>query len=219
MLDRMDKGLVNVLFYVPVFLFSLCVHEYAHAWVATVRGDTTPGQLGRLSMHPLAHADMVGTLLLPIICIYNGWPFFGWAKPVPIDARNFKYGRLDMALVAAAGPAANIVLALISAAGLALLARIPLEGSLAETLPRFAAVSIQLNIILALFNLIPIPPLDGYNILRGVLPLRPANLLSRLAPHANLILFLLLFSGGFRILSGPASACYGWLVNAAIGPR
>ena len=213
----MNHGLINVLFYVPVFLFSLCVHEFAHAWVATKRGDPTPGALGRLSMHPLAHADMVGTLLLPIVCIYNGWPFFGWAKPVPIDARNFKHGRRDMALVAAAGPAANVVLALISTAALAVLARVPLQGSLMETLPRFAAVSIQLNIILALFNLIPIPPLDGYNVLQGVLPSRSANQMARLAPHANLLLFLLLFCGGFRILSGPASMCYDWLLSAAVG--
>src|SRR3954470_20795806 len=102
----MHSGLMNVLLLVPVFLFSLCVHEYAHAWVAVRRGDPTPVLMGRLSMHPLAHADWVGTLLLPIICIYNGWPFFGWAKPVPVDARNFRNGRRDMALVAAAGPLA-----------------------------------------------------------------------------------------------------------------
>src|SRR5688572_3811325 len=111
----MPSGLLNVILLVPVFLFSLCVHEWAHAWVATQRGDSTPRDAGRLTLQPWAHADLVGTLLLPILCIYYGMPFFGWAKPVPIDARNMKYGRKDMALVAFAGPLSNVILAVLSA--------------------------------------------------------------------------------------------------------
>src|SRR5688572_21615514 len=106
---QLNPDLLRVVLLVPVFLFSLCFHEFAHAWLATKCGDPTPANEGRLTMHPMAHADLFGTLILPILCIYYGLPFFGWAKPVPIDARNFKRGRTDVAFVAAAGPLANII--------------------------------------------------------------------------------------------------------------
>ena len=106
---------------------SLCFHEFAHAWMAVKRGDPTPKLNGRLSMHPMVHADILGTLILPTLAIYTGAPFFGWAKPVPVDIRNLKYGRKDFALVAAAGPLANIILAFFSTALLFVLVRIPLN--------------------------------------------------------------------------------------------
>jgi Zn-dependent protease len=210
----MPSGFLNVLLLVPTFLFSLSFHEYAHAWVATRKGDRTALNAGRLSLHPMAHADWVGTLLLPIICIYNGWPFFGWAKPVPVDSRNFKNPRRDMALVAAAGPASNVLLAVLSAAWLAVLIRLPAETRLMETLQTFAAVSIQVNLMLAIFNLIPIPPLDGFNILQGVIPKSGALKLARLMPYANTLLILMLLTGGFRIIAYPMRLCYGFLMHA-----
>lgn len=209
----MNDGLLNVLLLVPIFLFSLCVHEYAHGWVASLRGDSTPALEGRLTLSPFAHADLLGTIILPIFCIYYGLPFFGWAKPVPIDARNLKRGRHDMALVAAAGPAANVILAVLSALMLGALVRLPIQADVVDTMRLFAVVSIQVNLMLALFNLIPIPPLDGFMVLQGFLPRRQADKLLELAPMANYILLFLLISGGLRFLALPAQAGFRFLVG------
>lgn len=213
----MPNGLINVLLYVPVFLFSLCFHEFAHAWVANLLGDDTAEREGRLTMHPMAHADVFGTLLLPIICIYNGWPFFGWAKPVPVDSRNLKKAKRDMALVSAAGPAANVLLALIATGGLAILARLTIDTPLfRETLPEFAVIAIQVNIMLTLFNLIPIPPLDGFAILQGFLPRDLAERSMVLHQYANFLLIALLLTGAVNIFLAPASTAYRYLIRAAL---
>ena len=211
----MSQQILRVILLVPVFLFSLCFHEYAHAWVAVKRGDPTPERLGRLSMHPMAHADLLGTILLPIFCISYRMPFFGWAKPVPVDMRNFKYGRLDMALVAAAGPAANVFLALVSTLALALLIRVPSQTTWLVTVQTFAIVSIQVNLMLAFFNLLPIPPLDGFNVLQGFLTASLAHRLATLTRYANLVFFILIFTGGFRIISAPVTNCFNWLLQLA----
>ncbi len=209
----MSPGLLNVLLLVPVFLFSLCVHEFAHGWVATLRGDPTPGKAGRLSLHPMAHADVMGTLLLPILCIYNGWPFIGWAKPVPVDVRYMKNGKWDMALVAAAGPASNVILAMISAVLLGVLVRLPLQHNIVETMQIFAAVSIQVNLMLAFFNLLPLPPLDGFNVLQAFLPPRGVIFLMRHARATNFILLALLFTGGLHYISVPVQFGFRFLIN------
>ena len=209
----MPNGLLNVLLLVPVFLFSLCVHEFAHGWVASLCGDPTPEESGRLTLHPMAHADLWGTLLIPIICIYNGWPFIGWAKPVPVDVTRMKRGRTDMALVAAAGPASNLILALLSTAFLGVRVRLPLEHNLMETLQTFSVVSIQVNLMLAFFNLIPLPPLDGFNVLQGFLPVRAVVTILRYGQHAHLILFVLLFTGGLRFILAPVQIGFRYLVG------
>lgn len=214
----MSQGLVNVLLLVPTFLFSLCVHEFAHAWTAVKRGDPTPQLLGRLSLHPMAHADLFGTLLLPTLCIYYGLPFVGWAQPVPIDVRNLRRGRRDMALVAIAGPASNILLALLATVWLAILVHTPflnahVPDNVMETLQLFGVVSIQVNLALALFNLIPIPPLDGFNIVQAFLPRRVLLQLTRYGRYAGLALMLVLFTGGFQLLRVPLSMCFNFLVH------
>jgi Zn-dependent protease len=211
----MSDPVLRVLFLVPVFLFSLCVHEYAHAWVAVKRGDMTPALMGRLSMHPMAHADIVGTLLLPIICIYNGWPFFGWAKPVPIDYRNMKHGRTDMALVAAAGPVSNFILALLSAGVLAILTRIDGPRHALEIAQVFAVISIQVNLMLGFFNLIPIPPLDGFMIVQGFMTSKMATKFMGMARYGTFALLLLLFTGGLKYLSIPVTKTFKFLVDAS----
>ncbi|MBI4405512.1 MAG: site-2 protease family protein [Deltaproteobacteria bacterium] len=211
----MQDGFFNVVLLVPVFLFSLCVHEYAHGWVAVKRGDATPMLLGRLTLHPMAHADLVGTLLLPIICIYNGWPFFGWAKPVPVDTQNFKHGRRDMALVAFAGPLANIILAILSTVALGFLVRLPLQSKVLQTTELLSVVMIQVNLMLAFFNLIPIPPLDGYRILQGFLSPTAAFQIERLEPYANILLLVLLISGGLQFIGAPVIHVFRWLLFAA----
>ena len=214
----MSPKVLDILLLVPAFLFSLCLHEFAHGWVAERRGDPTARMAGRVSMHPLAHADFFGTFLLPVLCIYFGGPFFGWAKPVPVDPRYFKNPRRDFALVAVAGPVANILLGVLCAIFLGILVRLPIEGVWMQTLQTFTVVSIQINLMLAFFNLIPIPPLDGFNVLQGIVPLPVAQKLWKVSRVATLLLFVLLFTGAFRILSEPVYYCYHLLI-AAVGIR
>ena len=211
----MSTGLINVILLVPVFLFSLCFHEFAHAWVAVKRGDPTPQLMGRLSLHPMAHADILGTLILPTLAIYTGAPFLGWAKPVPVDIRNLKRGRKDYALVAAAGPVANILLALISTTILFILIRLPLQHQVVETIQTFSVVAIKVNLMLAFFNLLPIAPLDGFNVIQGFLPGRAAVFFSKLARFSGLILIFLLLTGGLRYLAIPVNIVFSFLVNLA----
>lgn len=169
--------------------------------------------MGRLSLHPMAHADILGTLILPTLAIYTGAPFFGWAKPVPVDIRNLKRGRKDYALVAAAGPLANIFLALISTGILFVLIRLPLQHKVFETIQIFSIVGIQVNLMLAFFNLLPIAPLDGFNVLQGFLPSRIAFFFSKLARFSGLILIFLLLTGGLRYVAIPVNIAFRFLVN------
>lgn len=210
----MSSNLLNVIILVPIFLFSLSFHEFAHAWVAVRRGDPTPELAGRLSMHPLAHADILGTLILPALAIYTGAPFFGWAKPVPIDIRNLKYGRRDYALIAIAGPTANILLALFTTGILAILVRIPEKNQLMETVQLFSVVNIRVNLMLAFFNLIPIAPLDGFNFIQGIVPKKLSLQLSKLARFSGLILILLLVTGSLRYLAIPVNIVFRFLINS-----
>ncbi len=212
----MASGFLAVVILVPVFLFCLCLHEFAHAWVAYQLGDSSARDQGRLTLHPLAHADMVGTLLLPTVCIYYGLPFFGWAKPVPVDVRNFKHPRRDMALVAAAGPASNLLLAGIAALVLGGAVRtewVVFGSDLSSIVQVLALVSIQVNLFLAVFNLLPIPPLDGFNILQAFIPLRWAAWLYRFSPASSVLLLVLLLSGGLRYLGMPVTHLYRTLVQ------
>ena len=209
----MSSGLLNVILLVPVFLFSLCFHEFAHAWMAVKRGDPTPQLLGRLSMHPMAHADILGTLILPTLAIYTGAPFFGWAKPVPVDIRNLKYGRRDFALIAAAGPLANLILAALTTVFLYFLVRVPMQNSITETLQTFSLVSIQVNLMLAFFNLLPLAPLDGFNVIQGCVPRRIAIVLSKTSQFSGIILILLLLTGSFKYLSIPVQLTFRFLLN------
>lgn len=213
-LRTMSTNLLNVVLLIPVFLFSLCFHEFAHAWVAVKRGDPTPQLLGRLSMHPMAHADILGTLILPALAIYTGAPFFGWAKPVPIEFRNLKYGRRDYALIAAAGPLANILLALVATTLLAVLIRLPFQNQFFETVQLFSLVSIQVNLMLAFFNLIPIAPLDGFNVLQGIVPKRIGVILNKTTQLSGLLLLILLVTGSLRYIAIPVTLVFRFLVSS-----
>ena len=176
---------------VPVFLLALTIHECAHGWVANRLGDPTAKLQGRLTLNPLAHLDIIGTVAIFLIG-------FGWAKPVPVDARYFRQPRRDMVLVAVAGPLSNAVLAVAAAFCFQM---IPWRSILTSesawlVLPiaRVIKTSVYVNVILAVFNLLPIPPLDGSRVVSGLLPMRQAITYSRLEPYGFVILFLLFFS-------------------------
>jgi Zn-dependent protease len=152
-----------------VLIASLSVHEAAHAWAADRLGDPTARALGRLSLNPAVHVDPIGTLLFPLIAMLTNVPLIGWAKPVPVDMRHLKHPRRDFALIAAAGPASNIVMAIIGAIIYAILrtaAPGDIAGRVITTAPREIFLWFTyLNVLLAVFNMIPVPPLDGGNVL------------------------------------------------------
>lgn len=147
----------------PPILIALTLHEFAHAWTANRLGDPTAKNLGRLTLNPLAHLDLVGTILLFIAR-------FGWAKPVPVDPRNFSRPQRDMMIVAAAGPISNLALALFFGVAYQVLQSEQLDGEFSDVLRFMMAYSVVINLVLAFFNLLPVPPLDGSKIIRVFLP-------------------------------------------------
>lgn len=177
-----------------VLLFSLTVHESAHAWTASRLGDQTGRLRGRVSFNPAAHIDPVGTILFPLLAIVTRLPLIGWAKPVPVDFRNLKNPRRDFMMIAAAGPLANVLLAVVAAVAMRLMTLTPAESGVRE-LSGPAITLLELNLLLAVFNLIPVPPLDGGNVLAGLLPDRAANLFDSLRPYGFIILYALIFTG------------------------
>ncbi len=190
----MDMNYGFFIILVPVILFSLTVHEYAHAFVAYRLGDDTAKRQGRLSLNPLVHLDLLGTLLLFIV-------HFGWAKPVPVDPRNFKNPKKDMLLVALAGPVSNILTAIAAAVVLKAVFEnfafggIP-PGSGVDVVVRMLVWFIYIGIVLAVFNMIPIPPLDGSRVLYGLLPDSIAARYARVETYGIFILFAFFLFGG-----------------------
>lgn len=183
-----------VVWILPV-VFAITVHEVAHGWVAKKYGDNTASLLGRLTLNPIKHIDPLGTIIIPglLLLTFTGF-IFGWAKPVPVDARNFKNPRRDMAMVAAAGPIANLLMAIVWA----LIARLGVMiGVEVISLPLIytGVAGISINLVLALINLLPIPPLDGSRILTGMLPARWAWQYNRLERFGFIILLLMLYTG------------------------
>ena len=200
----------NVIFDIAAFLFAISIHESAHAWSANRLGDPTARLLGRISLNPVRHIDLVGTILFPLIGALSGLPLFGWAKPTPVDTRRLRHPRRDDVLVSAAGPASNFLVALV-AVGLLLAIRLasPLGAAFVGNLPYSSEAAeasllttvgllfyrfLLINLLLGVFNLIPIPPLDGSHILAGMLPDRLRYFYDEIGRFGFLLLILLLMT-------------------------
>jgi Zn-dependent protease len=186
--------LQRIIVWILPVVFAITVHEVAHGWIAKKYGDNTADSQGRLTLNPIKHIDLLGTIIIPGLLLITGTGFiFGWAKPVPVDPRNFKNPRADMAVVALAGPVSNLLMAIFWA----LIARVGMTiGSdaamVAEPLIYTGIAGISINLVLALVNLLPIPPLDGSRILSGLLPNYWAWQYNKLERFGFIILLILL---------------------------
>ena len=193
------------LFYLPL-LFSLCVHEFAHGWIAKKRGDLTAFYKGRLTLNPLAHIDYLGTLILPMIFLLTNSPiFFGWAKPVPVDPRAFKNPKNDMFWVAFAGPLSNFFLALVGTFCLTVFYILDSLNilHLNQTFVSMMEMLIYINMLLGVFNLLPLHPLDGGKVMARFLPVRWNFFLETNQNYSYIALIALIFLGGFHYLAKP----------------
>ncbi len=209
----------KIIIWAPPVLLAITVHEAAHGWMARRLGDPTAFMLGRLTLNPLKHIDPVGTVVVPLILLLlPGGFIFGWAKPVPVTWENLRRPKRDMALVALAGPASNLLMAfiwaLIAKLGFSLSATMP---TLAQPMILMAGAGISINAVLMVLNLLPIPPLDGGRIMTGVLPGPLAWKLSRIEPYGFIIIVALLASGLLSQIMGPPIQLLQSLLYGIIG--
>lgn len=189
----MNDTLLLALALIPALVIAIVFHEVSHGWVALALGDPTAKERRRLTFNPIRHVDPIGTIILPGFLALVGAPVFGWAKPVPVDQRRLNNPRFGMMAVAIAGPAMNLLLATVGAVVLGLIARAyPIGATPPELLLTGFAYFIAINIFLALFNLIPLPPFDGSHIVEGLLPDRAARAYARLRPFGFPLLIVLL---------------------------
>ena len=189
-------------------LLALTVHEASHAWAASRLGDPTARLQGRLSLNPAVHIDPIGTVLLPLVAFALNAPIIGWAKPVPVDFRYLRHPRRDFMWIALAGPASNLVLAVLASLLLRALPLMPVSvGAIAivEPLLQFALGFFRVNILLAVFNMIPVPPLDGSNVVAALLPRHLAYQWDQVRPYGIFILYGLMFTGILGVLISPPS--------------
>ncbi len=220
LLARIDVAAVLIQF--AVLLFSLSIHEASHAWAADRLGDYTARYLGRVSLNPIQHIDPIGTIVFPLLQFFTRLPLIGWAKPVPVNPAHLRNPRRDQALISLAGPVSNLLAGISAFVLLAIIKHLsPLANGLlinmviTRSIPHHASAVAPLvgilyfvliiNLALAVFNLIPIPPLDGHWMLYGVLPYNAGRMVERVAPYGFILLYALMFLGIFQVLFIPIS--------------
>ncbi|MEO6565514.1 MAG: site-2 protease family protein [Casimicrobiaceae bacterium] len=217
----MDFSLATIVLWAVPVVLAITLHEAAHGYVARLFGDDTAFLMGRVTLNPIKHIDLIGTILVPGLMLLTsrllvGVPFvFGWAKPVPVNFGNLRHPKRDMIWVAAAGPAVNFAMAF----GWAWLARLAAPSGLfaSTTLYDMAQIGIGVNLVLMVLNLLPIPPLDGGRIVTGLLPLRAARVYSRIEPWGFAVILLLLFVGWLEKLMSPLVRMANFVLNVLTG--
>lgn len=223
-MDGMNLIQLLAIWAIPV-IYAITIHEVAHGWVANRLGDKTAFILGRLTLNPIKHIDPVGTILVPgLLLVMSAGFIFGWAKPVPVNAQNFKRPRRDMALVAAAGPVTNLLMAIFWAM-VAKIGMILLQSGLEQSswegvalgLTYMGRAGIMINLVLGVLNLLPIPPLDGSRVLVNFLPGRIAVLFDRFEPYGFFLLLFLLVIGVLGLIIVPPIAYLYALISGMFG--
>ena len=197
---------MGILIYVVVLLFSVIMHEFAHAYVAYLRGDDTAKYAGRLTLNPIPHIELFGSIILPAMLILLHAPIlFGWAKPVPINGAKFKNPKIDVPLVSAAGPMANVLIAVFSGIGIRIINMIPsFEQGFGGAISSVLYIMVIINVVLLIINMVPVPPLDGSKIITFFLPVNIAIKYMRLNPFVGMmVLIILLWSGILWKIIGP----------------
>lgn len=187
-----------------ILIASLTIHEAAHAITADRLGDPTARFLGRVSLNPMVHIDPIGTILLPVLSMFSPIPLLGWAKPVPVNLSHLRHPRRDFMIIAAAGPISN----LLQAMAIAVVYRALFDPYSPDFLARVLAFAVQMNLMLAFFNLIPIPPLDGGNVLAGLVPESAARVLDQIRQFGFIALYALMLSGMLNTLIVPPTSYF-----------
>ena len=201
-MENLDLARIFIGF--TVLLLSLSFHEAAHAWSADALGDPTARRLGRVSLNPIVHIDPIGTLLFPLIALFTNLPLIGWAKPVPVNPANLQgHWKRKYMMIAAAGPVSNLVLAVVAAIGVRLIGFEGGTNPATSQIFQFLLMMVVLNVLLAVFNMLPVPPLDGGNVLMGLLRGRASELFNSVRPFGMIILYALLISGILWQIVGP----------------
>jgi Zn-dependent protease len=217
----MDFSVATIVLWAVPVVFAITLHEAAHGYVARMFGDDTAYVLGRVTLNPIKHIDLIGTILVPGLMLITskllvGVPFvFGWAKPVPVNFGNLRHPKRDMIWVAAAGPAVNFAMAILWALGSRLVAPSGLWPS--DGMYEMTQVGIGVNLVLMVLNLLPIPPLDGGRIVTGLLPLRAAMVYARIEPYGFAVILLLLFVGWLERLMSPLLRVAAFVLHALTG--
>lgn len=189
---QISDKLISFVAFIPIFFISITIHEFAHAITAAKLGDSTAKDLGRMTINPIKHADLIGTVIVPLFTFFSGFALIGWAKPVPVDRRNFKNPYKDDAFVSFAGPFSNFILAIVFAVTFALIYKTNLTNS--NLVLNIFWYGTFFNIFLFFFNLLPIPPLDGSHILFDIFPNKFTASLLRLGFYGSIILLVFIYS-------------------------
>lgn len=216
----MDSLIQTIAVYALPVLFGITLHEAAHGYVARMLGDPTAWQAGRITLNPIKHIDLIGTIIVPLVLLFStkllggGGLLFGWAKPVPVDWSRLRRPKQDMLWVALAGPASNLVMAIIWAVSLRLTVEMGAASDPGDFWIRMTIAGVQVNLILMALNLVPLPPLDGGRIVFSLLPSRMAWQYSRIEPYGLIILIVLMFTGALWVIVRPLLAFGQLIVNS-----